>query len=184
MNRTSEQYDKVIEKARQIFQAKLKDYGPSWRILRLPSLTDQMYIKAKRLRQIQQTGTALIEENPTDAFYALINYAAIALIQHQLGIADEPDITPEEALSLYDRQIQLSKELMLKKNHDYGEAWREMRISSITDLILQKLLRIKQIENNQGKTLISEGVEGNYRDILNYAVFSLIKSVLEKESMF
>jgi len=184
MNRTADQYDRIIRKARAIFEAKLKDYGPSWRILRLPSLTDQMYIKAKRLRQIQETGTSLVKENPADAFYALINYAAIALIQHELGIADEPDLSVPEALQHYDRQIQISKELMLKKNHDYGEAWREMRISSMTDLILQKLLRIKQIENNKGKTIASEGVEGNYRDILNYAVFSLIKMELENASFY
>ncbi len=180
---TSLQYDTVIREARKIFEAKLKDYGSSWRVLRLPSLTDQMYIKAKRLRQIQQTGNSLVDENPSDAFYALINYAVIALIQSEKGFTDEPDMEVDEALKEYDRQIKISKNLMLKKNHDYGEAWRDMRIASMTDLILQKLMRIKQIENNQGRTLVSEGVEGNYRDILNYAIFSLIKMELENEKM-
>ena len=178
---TSRQFDSVIAKAREIFQAKLADYGPSWRILRLPSLTDQLYIKAKRLRRLQESGTRMVDENPADAFYALINYAAIALIQRRLGVADEPDLTPAEALEQYDKEIAVTKDLMCKKNHDYGEAWREMRISSLTDLILQKILRIKQIEENQGKTLVSEGVENNYRDILNYAVFALIKSTQEDE---
>ncbi len=181
MDNTSEQYDQIIDRARKIFLNKLHDYGPSWRILRLPSLTDQMYIKAKRLRQIQETGKSLVDENPADAFYALINYAAMALIQLHEGISEEPDFSTEEALSIYNREIETTKNLMLKKNHDYGEAWRDMRISSMTDLILQKLLRIKQIEKNRGKTLASEGVEGNYRDILNYAVFSLIKMELENE---
>jgi hypothetical protein len=180
---TSEQYDAIIKKARSIFEAKLKDYGSSWRILRLPSLTDQMYIKAKRLRQIQETGKSLVNENPADAFYALINYAAIALIQLEKGLSEEPDMHAGDALKAYDEQVKISKNLMLKKNHDYGEAWRDMRISSMTDLIMQKLLRIKQIEDNKGKTLISEGAEGNYRDILNYAVFSLIKMELEGEKM-
>jgi len=175
MKDTSRQYDEIIRQARRIFQAKLQDYGPAWRIMRLPSLTDQMYIKAKRLRQIQETGEAKIDEKPEDAFYALVNYAAMALIQNDKGVADEPDMDISQALQEYDRQVELSKQLMLKKNHDYGEAWRDMRISSLTDMILQKLLRIKQIEDNQGQTLVSEGVEGNYRDILNYAVFALIK---------
>jgi len=181
MSRTSEQYDEIIRRARDIFRAKLQDYGSSWRILRLPSLTDQMYIKAKRLRQIQDTGRTLVHEDPADALYALINYAAMALIQAERGPAPEPDMDPAEALRAYNRQIALTKDLMCKKNHDYGEAWRDMRISSMTDLILQKLLRIKQIENNRGRTTVSEGVENNYRDILNYAVFSLIKSQLEGE---
>jgi hypothetical protein len=183
MHKTSQQYDKIIRKAREIFENKLKDYGPSWRVLRLPSLTDQMFIKAKRLRQIQQTGKTLVDENPVDAFYALINYAAIALIQVEKGVAEEPDLSLDEIMEAYKRQIEISKSLMMRKNHDYGEAWRDMRISSMTDLILQKLFRIKQIENNSGKTIISEGVEGNYRDILNYAVFSLIKMELEGEPM-
>ncbi len=181
--KTSEQYDRIIERARKIFLAKLQDYGSSWRVLRLPSLTDQMYIKAKRLRQIQDTGKSMVDENPTDAFYALVNYAAIALIQSEKEPADEPDMSIDEALKAYDKQIEISKKLMLKKNHDYGEAWRDMRISSMTDLILQKLLRIKRIEDNRGETLVSEGVEGNYRDILNYAVFSLIKMELENTNM-
>ncbi len=183
MSDTSKQYDTIIEKAEKIFTAKMHDYGPSWRILRLPALTDQMYIKAKRLRQIQQTGKTLVNEKPEDAFLALVNYAAMALIQLEKGVAEEPDMGREEALREYRKQIKASKELMLKKNHDYGEAWRDMRISSMTDLILQKLLRIKQIEENRGKTLISEGVESNYRDILNYAVFSLILMLLEGKPM-
>lgn len=178
---TSKQYDRIIVTARRIFSDKMKDYGPVWRILRLPSLTDQMYIKAKRLRKIQETGKMLVDEHPEDAFYALINYAAMALIQLAHGIADEPDIDRQTALQWYDEEVEKSKQLMLRKTHDYDEAWREMRISSMTDLILQKILRIKQIEQNRGRTLVSEGVEGNYRDILNYAVFCLIKSQLEGE---
>ncbi len=183
MKNTSEQYDQIIRKARTIFKNKMDDYGVSWRILRLPSLTDQMYIKAKRLRQIQQTGKMMVNEQPEDAFYALINYAAMALIQWRKGVVDEPDLSPEEAEKLYDEEVNKSKQLMLRKTHDYDEAWREMRISSMTDLILQKLLRIKQIEENRGKTKVSEGVEGNYRDILNYAVFALILSELEGREM-
>ena len=183
MNDTSAQYDLIIQEAEDIFKKKMKDYGASWRVLRLPSLTDQMYIKAKRLRQIQETGKTLVHENPEDAFLALINYAAMALIQLEKGTAEEPDMNLNDAVQAYRKQVEISKNLMLKKNHDYGEAWREMRIASMTDLILQKLLRIKQIEENSGKTLISEGVEGNYRDILNYAVFSLIKMKLEGEKM-
>ena len=142
-----------------------------------------MYIKAKRLRQIQETGKMLVDENPADAFYALINYAAMALVQLENGVADEPDIDYATAERWYDEQIRKSKELMLRKTHDYGEAWRDMLISSMTDIILQKLLRIKQIQENKGHTLISEGAEGNYRDILNYAVFCLIKMELENEKM-
>ncbi|NPA46794.1 MAG: DUF1599 domain-containing protein [Chlorobi bacterium] len=183
MNKTSQQYDQIIDKAEEIFRHKTADYGPVWRILRLPSITDQMYIKAKRLRQIQETGKMLVNENPADAFYALVNYAAMALVQAEKGVADEPDIDNDTALEWYREQIRKSKELMLRKTHDYGEAWRDMLISSMTDIILQKLLRIKQIEQNKGKTLISEGVEGNFRDILNYAVFSLIKMELEGEKM-
>ncbi len=183
MNKTSEQYDRIIDKARKIFQNKMEDYGVTWRILRLPSLTDQMYIKAKRLRQIQQTGKMLVNEQPQDAFYALINYAAMALVQLDKGVADEPDLSQDEAVELYNEQVEKSKQLMLRKTHDYDEAWREMRISSMTDLILQKLLRIKQIEENQWKTKVSEGAEGNYRDILNYAVFSLILMELEGREM-
>ncbi len=183
MTDTSRQYDAIVRMAGELFDKKMQDYGASWRVLRLPSLTDQMYIKAKRLRQIQESGKHLVDENPEDAFLALINYAVMALIQLELGVAEEPDLSPQEAKKLYDKQIRVSKDLMMKKNHDYGEAWRDMRISSMTDLILQKLLRIKQMESNQGKTLVSEGAEGNYRDILNYAVFSLIKMHLEGEKM-
>ncbi len=181
--KTAAQYDQIVARARDIFRRKSADYGPTWRILRPSALTDQMYIKAKRLRQIQQTGRMLVNEDPRDAFYALVNYAAMALVQLDLGPADEPDMTAAEAEKHYLEQIHRSKELMLRKTTDYDEAWREMRISSMTDLILQKLLRIKQMEQNRGQARYSEGPEGNYRDILNYAVFSLIRLDLEGEEM-
>ncbi|MGM5629941.1 DUF1599 domain-containing protein [Apibacter raozihei] len=174
MKNTSQQFDSVISICRKLFENKLSDYGAAWRILRLPSLTDQIYIKANRIRTIQQKGEQKIDENIEGEFIAIINYSAIALIQLEKGVVEQPDINSTKALEFYDIKISEAKELMNNKNHDYGEAWREMRISSITDMILQKLLRIKQIEDNEGKTLVSEGLEANYNDILNYAVFALI----------
>ncbi len=174
MKTTEKQYKGVIKQCRDLFQNKMKDYGPAWRILRLPSLTDQMYIKANRIRTLQEVKEAKIEESEYDEFVGIVNYSIIALIQLRLGIAAQPDIDNDHALQYYDEKWQNAFDLMMKKNHDYGEAWRDMRISSITDLILQKILRIKQIEDNKGKTLVSEGLEANYNDILNYAVFALI----------
>ena len=176
MKNTSQEYDKVISVCRELFVKKMKDYSSAWRILRLPSLTDQIYIKAQRIRSLQENDVRKIDEDETGEFIAIINYSVMALIQIEMGIADQPDLNVAEATRLFDEKIALTKELMLAKNHDYGEAWREMRVSSLTDLILQKLLRVKQIEDNKGKTLVSEGIDANYQDMLNYSVFALILS--------
>jgi hypothetical protein len=160
---------------KDIFIKKTRDYGTSWRILRLPSITDQIFIKAQRIRSIQEKGTQKVEDNINSEFIGIINYCVIALIQMNLPANTSFELSHEELGSLYDQQVNKTLELLLNKNHDYGEAWREMRISSMTDIILMKLLRTKQIEDNQGKTLISEGVDANYRDMINYAVFCLIK---------
>lgn len=175
MEKTLHQYDEVINECRNLFTHKLKDYGTAWRILRLSSVTDQIYIKANRIRSIQQNQVRKVEDDEKSEFIGILNYSVIALIQLELGHVDAPDISNEEAIKLYDENVLTAKNLMEKKNFDYGEAWRDMRISSITDLILQKILRIKQIEDNQGKTLVSEGLKANYLDMLNYAVFSLIQ---------
>ncbi|MBN2662999.1 MAG: DUF1599 domain-containing protein [Bacteroidales bacterium] len=172
---TSEQYDEIIKLCRDIFEKKLKDYGAAWRILRPESLTDQIYIKANRIRSIEINGESKIDEGITSEFIGIINYAIVALIQHILSFADQIDMTPEKAIELYDDYFNKAKELMMKKNHDYGEAWRLMRVSSFTDLILMKIFRTKQIEDNKGKTLISEGIDANYYDMINYSVFGLIK---------
>jgi hypothetical protein len=178
MTNTSEQYDQIISICRNLYTKKLHDYGCAWRILRLPSLTDQIYIKASRIRSLQENTERKIDEDETSEFIGIINYCIMALIQIEKGIATQPDLSAEEATELYDKHIGITKELMMNKNHDYGEAWREMRISSHTDIILQKLLRIKQIEDNKGKTLVSEGIDANYQDIINYAVFALILTEL------
>ena len=174
MQKTSEQYDNVTAKCRSLFVDKMADYGSAWRILRLPSLTDQIFIKAQRIRQLQENIVRKVEEDEIPEFMGIINYSVMALIQIEKGVAEQPDLDVDEATKLYDLNVTETKELMENKNHDYGEAWREMRISSLTDLILQKLLRVKQIENNQGKTLVSEGINANYQDMINYAVFALI----------
>lgn len=174
MEETSRQYDAIVATCRNLFANKLKDYGCAWRIMRLPSVTDQIFIKAQRIRSLQENQTRKIDEDETGEFIGIINYSIIGLIQLQLGVADQPDLEPDQALVLYDEKINQTKNLMLAKNHDYGEAWREMRVSSLTDLILQKLLRVKQIEDNKGKTLVSEGIDANYQDMINYAVFALI----------
>ena len=174
MNITSQQYDSVIAICRSLFINKMKDYGSAWRILRLPSLTDQIFIKAQRIRSLQENKVRKIDEDETGEFIGIINYSIMALVQLELGVVDQPDLNVEEATQLYDEKVKLTKDLMEAKNHDYGEAWREMRVSSLTDLILQKLLRVKQIEDNKGKTLVSEGIDANYQDMINYAVFALI----------
>ncbi len=174
MQKTSQQYDKVTAVCRALFVDKMTDYGSAWRILRLPSLTDQIFIKAQRIRQLQENNIRKVEEDEIPEFMGIINYSIMALIQLEKGIAEQPDLNVKDASKLYDKHVAITKELMENKNHDYGEAWREMRISSLTDLILQKLLRVKQIENNQGKTLVSEGIDANYQDMINYAVFALI----------
>ena len=175
MNHTSQQYDEVIAHCRELFVNKMKDYGPAWRILRLPSLTDQIFIKAQRIRSIEQKGTQLVDDDLRGEFIGILNYSIMALVQLELGVVEKPDIEKDKAAKLFDKYAAETKALMERKNHDYGEAWREMRISSITDLILQKLLRIKQIEDNSGKTIVSEGLDANYMDMVNYAAFVLIK---------
>lgn len=174
MQNTLKQYDEVISVCRSLFEKKMKDYGSAWRILRLPSLTDQIFIKAQRIRSLQENDIKKIDEDERSEFIGIINYSIMALVQIELGIADQPDLELKPSLELYDKHIKITKDLMQNKNHDYGEAWREMRVSSLTDLILQKLLRVKQIENNKGKTLVSEGIDANYQDMINYAVFAMI----------
>tara|TARA_R110000850_G_C9994021_1_gene467320 strand:- start:92 stop:637 length:546 start_codon:yes stop_codon:yes gene_type:complete len=174
MANTEKQYDEIIATCRALFINKMKDYGSAWRILRLPSLTDQVFIKAQRIRSLQQNAERKVDEDESSEFIGVINYSVMALIQLEKGIAEQPDLNLEEATALYDEKIAETKALMLNKNHDYGEAWRDMRVSSLTDLIIQKLLRVKQIEDNQGKTLVSEGIDANYQDMINYSVFALI----------
>jgi hypothetical protein len=174
MKNTSQEYDAIIAICRDLFVKKMKDYGSAWRILRLPSLTDQIYIKAQRIRSLQENDVRKIDEDERGEFIGVINYSIMALIQLELGIADQPDLDTSKATQLYDDKIKMTKSLMEDKNHDYGEAWREMRVSSLTDLILQKLLRVKQIEDNKGKTIVSEGIDANYQDMINYAVFAMI----------
>jgi hypothetical protein len=174
MDSTSQEYDKVIAICRALFINKMKDYGSAWRILRLPSLTDQIFIKAQRIRSLQENEVRKVDEDETGEFIGIINYSIMALIQLELGVAEQPDLDVTKATELFDIKAKLTRELMQAKNHDYGEAWREMRVSSLTDLILQKILRVKQIEDNKGKTLVSEGIDANYQDMINYAVFALI----------
>mgnify|MGYP000448065175 CR=1 FL=1 len=174
MQNTSKQYDDVISMCRDLFNKKMKYYGSAWRILRLPSLTDQIFIKAQRIRGLQQNEIRKVDEDEVSEFIGIINYSIMALIQLEKGVVELPDMSVEEALVLYDDKVAITKQLMLDKNHDYGEAWREMRVSSLTDLILQKLLRVKQIEDNAGKTIVSEGIDANYQDMINYAIFALI----------
>ncbi|MDA9239129.1 DUF1599 domain-containing protein [Flavobacteriaceae bacterium] len=171
---TSKEYNEVIDTCRSLFQKKMKDYGSAWRILRLPSLTDQIFIKAQRIRGLQQNKHQRVDEGQVSEFIGIINYCIMALVQLEKGVVEQPDIELEEALELYDQKIAATKQLMMDKNHDYGEAWRDMRVTSLTDLIIQKLLRVKQIEDNQGKTLVSEGIDANYQDMINYAVFAMI----------
>ena len=172
---TEQEFATAIKDCREIFEKKLKDYGAAWRILRPSSLTDQLFIKAKRIRSLEITGTSLVGEGIRPEFIALINYGIIGLIQLEKGYVDTVDIKPEEALALYDAHAKECLELMLRKNHDYNEAWRDMRISSYTDFILTKIQRIKEIEGLDGKTLVSEGIDSNYMDIINYACFGAIK---------
>ena len=170
MQDTSKQYDAIITTCRTLFKNKMSDYGSAWRILRLPSLTDQIFIKAQRIRGLQQNAEQKVDEGQESEFIGIINYCAMALIQIELGVVEQPDLGLEKAVALYDEKISETKTLMMNKNHDYGD----MRVSSLTDLILQKLLRVKQIEDNQGKTLVSEGIDANYQDMINYAVFAMI----------
>ncbi len=174
-SKTEQQYSQVITVCRDLFNKKTKDYGTAWRILRLPSITDQVFIKAQRIRSIQDKGTQKVADDIRSEFIGIINYCVIALIQLELGTEGEMELKPEFVSELYDKYVAQTLDLQRNKNHDYGEAWREMRITSMTDLILMKLLRVKQIEDNAGKTLVSEGVIANYQDMINYAVFCMIK---------
>ena len=175
INHTINEYQQVIKKCREVFLKKTIDYGTAWRILRLPSITDQIFIKAQRIRSIQEKGEQKIEDNIQSEFLGIINYSIIALIQLELPADSPMELEIEKVNELYDKNVNQTIQLLQDKNHDYGEAWRAMRVTSITDIILMKLLRIKQIEDNSGVTIISEGVDANYRDIINYAVFCLIK---------
>ena len=174
MQDTSKQYDTVINECRSLFVKKMADYGSAWRILRLPSLTDQIFIKAQRIRQLQENEVRKVDEGVISEFIGIINYSIMALVQLEKGVVENPDLNTEEATALYDKHSNSTKQLMMDKNHDYGEAWRDMRVASLTDLILQKLLRVKQIEDNKGKTIVSEGIDANYQDMINYAVFAMI----------
>ena len=175
MNDTKQQFEQVMALCRDLFAKKLHDYGPAWRILRPSSVTDQLYIKANRIRSIEVKGVSLVDEGIRPEFMAIVNYGIIGLIQLELGHAGKADISNDQALALYDKYAKASLDLMLAKNHDYDEAWRGMRISSYTDLILMKIYRTKQIEALAGQTLVSEGVDANYMDMINYSVFGLIK---------
>lgn len=180
MNQTKSEYFQVINHCRDLFVRKSRDYGTSWQIMRLPSITDQIFIKARRIRSIQETGTNKVGDAIETEFVGIINYCVIALLLMEMQVMEEKDI-PSYLQGLdarYDEQVAKTWELLERKNHDYGEAWRDMRVSSLTDIILSKLLRLKQIEDNEGLTLVSEGPEGSYRDMLNYAVFALIKLTL------
>jgi len=179
--RTREEFEEVIGLCRGIFEKKLRDYGASWRIMRASSITDQLLIKAKRIRSIEIKQSRLIDEGVTPEFIGLVNYGVIGLIQLSLGYSDSVDISALKAMELYDKHLTETKELMYAKNHDYDEAWRLMRVSSYTDLILTKLNRIKEIENNAGRVEVSEGIGANYQDIINYAMFGLIKMTLYGE---
>ncbi len=183
LNKTSKQFESVITFCKEIFITKMKDYGSAWRVLRIPSLTDQIYIKANRIRSIDTTGIQKIDEGIKPEFIGIVNYSVMALIQLELGTDENLKLSTDKAVSLYDKYIYKAKKLMENKNQDYGEAWRNMRISSLTDIILMKLLRIKQIEDNKGKTFISEGIDANYYDIINYAVFALIKIMKEENKL-
>lgn len=180
-DKTSKQFDQVASSCRSVYVTKMKDYGTAWRILRAPSLTDQIYIKAERIRSIDQKGTQKIMEGIEPEFIGIVNYSVMALIQLELDENNPAELTVDQAVVRYNKFVKKAKDLMMDKNHDYSEAWRNMRISSLTDIILMKLLRIKQIEDNKGKTFLSEGVDANYFDIINYAVFALIKLQEERD---
>ena len=180
--RTEKQYHEVLAQCRRLYVDKMKDYGPAWRILRTPSITDQLFIKANRIRTLQTATEHLVDEGIESEFIGIVNYAAMGIIQLQLGVVDQPDLTSAEAAKMYDKVTNEAYELMTRKNHDYDEAWRSMRISSITDLILMKILRTKSIEDHDGKTLVSEGLDANYYDMINYAVFALILLFEKKEN--
>ena len=178
---TEKEFHEVLAQCRQLFVDKMKDYGPAWRILRTPSITDQIFIKVKRIRTLQTATERLVDEGIEPEFIGIVNYAAMGIIQLQLGVVDQPDLSSEKATELYDKVTNDAYELMTRKNHDYDEAWRDMRVSSITDLIMSKVLRTKSIEDHGGKTIVSEGLDANYYDMINYAVFALILLTEQKE---
>lgn len=171
---TEKSYREIMAGCRRLFEAKMRDYGPAWRILRPSSLTDQILIKARRIRTLQTDRDQRVADNIHDEFVGIINYAIISMIQLEFGWSDRIDMSVEQALERYDHYTEATYRLMCDKNHDYGEAWREMRVDSLTDIILMKLMRVKQIEDNEGKTCVSEGLEANYMDMMNYAIFALI----------
>ena len=177
---TDERYSQIIKDCKEVFRKKTEDYGTAWRVLRLPSITDQIFIKAQRIRSIQEKGTRKVQDDSSQEFFGIINYCLIAMIQLCLSDDEGMEVQYSKLEPLYDQLAEETRELLQNKNHDYDEAWKDMRVSSITDIILMKLLRVKQIEDNQGKTLISEGVKANYQDMINYSVFALIK--LEEEA--
>lgn len=179
-SQTASEYSEIIILCKELFKNKTKDYGTAWRVLRLPSITDQIYIKAQRIRSIQEKGNQKISDPVDEEFIGIINYSLIALMQTEFSDDPRMEIDFDELEPVYDRWVESTRGLLEKKNHDYGEAWRDMRVSSMTDIILMKLHRVKQIEDNAGKTLVSEGVEANYQDIINYAVFCLIKLTEKK----
>jgi len=172
---TPEQFKYIMAKCRELFYNKLHDYGAAWRIMRPSSVTDQIFIKANRIRSIEVKGVTMVDEGIMPEFIGIVNYGIVGLIQLELGYAEQEDLSKEEAMVYYDKYAEMALNLMLRKNHDYNEAWRTMRISSYTDLILMKLYRTKQIEGNDGKTIVSEGIDANYLDMINYSVFGLIK---------
>jgi Nucleotide modification associated domain 1 len=179
-SKTIDSYQAIIAKCRSLFHKKTQDYGTAWRILRISSITDQIFIKAQRIRSIQEKGKQLVEEDIASEFIGIVNYCIIALIQLELTDEDPSELPAEQVMKAYDEKVAETIALFQRKNHDYGEAWRDMRISSITDIILMKIFRVKQIEDNSGQTLASEGVDANYQDMMNYAVFCLIKMGLDK----
>ncbi|MFO7978912.1 MAG: DUF1599 domain-containing protein [Bacteroidales bacterium] len=178
---TDQQFDRIKAICIDVFLKKMKDYGSAWRILRPPSITDQIYIKAQRIRSLQSKGTQKIMEGITPEFIGIVNYSVMALVQLEMGATDAPDLSLQQAGEKYEEYFEKARQLMHDKNHDYSEAWREMRVASLADIILMKLLRVKQIEDNQGQTFVSEGIDANYFDIINYAVFALIKLEIENK---
>src|SRR5690554_1489217 len=175
MKDTTAEYNQAIKQCKELFLKKARDYGTAWRILRLPSITDQLFIKAQRIRTLEINGIAKVDEDIPSEFIGIVNYCVIALLQIELGEEDGEDLSLKQLGEQYDKKVNETYNLMMAKNHDYGEAWRDMRVSSLTDLILMKILRVKQIEDNRGKTLASEGISANYQDMLNYAIFALIR---------
>ena len=182
MTKTLQQYQEIVGQCRALFLNKIADYGTAWRVLRPSSLTDQLFIKAQRIRTLEEKKVSKVGEDITSEYIGIVNYCIIAILQSELGDETETELPVDEVALLFDQKVQETKELMYAKNHDYGEAWRDMRISSLTDLILMKILRVKQIEDNQGQTLASEGIKANYQDMLNYSVFALIKLTEKHES--